>query len=161
MEFTQEVQALVDDPLGGRTPEEVRRICSSDQARHALAHPPQEFLIEKYCREYDCSEEEARAIFEDTKRFLVAGELLDRSLAPSLPVDNMWHGWILFTMDYHDFCSKLGGYVHHRPIPKGDPQQPPLDPTIAVMTAAYGELSDLSFPVELGSYGVMDCKKGP
>lgn len=161
MTHTTDVQALIDDPLGGRAPREVREICASERAAGALAHPPQEFLIEKYCREYDCTEDEARAIFEDTKRFLVAGELLGRSLAPSLPVDNMWHGWILFTMDYHEFCTKLGGYVHHRPIPKGNPAQPPLEPTIAVMMAAYGSVSERSFPQELGSYGIMDCKQGP
>lgn len=161
MSFTAEVQELVDDPLAGRSAEEVREICSSDRAELALAHEPQPFLIEKFCGSHDYTEDEARAIFEDLKRFLVAGELLDRSLAPSLPVDEMWHSWILFTMDYHEFCDKLGGYIHHRPIPKGDPAQPPLDPTIEVMEAAFGEVSPLSFPLEHGSWGIMDCKKGP
>lgn len=162
MSYTDDVTQLIEDPLGGRTPAEVREICSGEVARRAMAHPPQPFLIEKFVKEFDeYSEEDARAIFEDTKRFLIAGELLDRSLAPSLPVDNMWHAWILFTMDYHAFCDILGGYIHHRPIPKGDPAQPPLDPTIEVMEAAYGELSERSFPVALGSWGIMDCKKGP
>lgn len=159
--YTPDVEELIQDPLGGRTIEEVREIMSGPVAKRALAHPPQPFLIEKFlkeCPEY--SAEEAREIFEDTKRFLVAGELLDRSLAPSLPVDTMWHGWILFTKDYHEFGDLLGGYIHHRPIPKGDAAQPPLEPTIAVMEAAYGSVSDRSFPQELGSYGIMDCKKG-
>ncbi|MDQ8043131.1 MAG: hypothetical protein REI11_00890 [Patulibacter sp.] len=161
MQYTPDVAELVDNPLGGRTPEEVREICSSTVALRALAHPPQDFLIEKFCREYDeYTEAEAREIFEDLKRFLVAGELLDRSLAPSLPVDNMWHAWILFTKDYHEFGDLLNGYIHHRPIPKGDAAQPPLEPTIAVMEAAYGSVSDRSFPQELGSYGIMDCKRG-
>jgi len=27
-------------------------------------------------------------------------------------------------------CEKLGGYIHHKPIPPGSPEQQPLDPAI-------------------------------
>lgn len=160
MPFTEDVQDLVNDPLGGRTVEEVQEICSGPAAQQALAHQPLPFMIEKICAHQDLTEDEALEVFEDTKRFLIAATLLDRSLAPSLPVDEVWHAWILFTKDYHDFCDGLGGYIHHRPVPKGDAAQPPLDPTIAVMEAAWGSVSDRSFPQALGSFGIMDCKKG-
>lgn len=161
MAFTPAVQELIDDPLNGRTQEEVREICSSALALKAMAHPPQDFLIEKFCADGEFTPDEARELFVECKRFLIAGELLDVSLAPSLHVDNMWHAWILFTMDYTEFCGILGPYIHHRPIPKGAPEQPPLDPTVAVMEAAYGELDDRFWPQELGAFGIMDCKKGP
>lgn len=161
MAFTDDVQRLIDDPLGGRSVEEVRRLASSELADRVLAHPPQAFMIEKFCAEHDYSVEAAHEIFEETKRFLLIGELLDESLAPSLPVDLMWHAWILFTKDYHEFCALLGGYIHHRPIPSGSAEQPPIEPTVAIMEAAYGSVDDLAWPQELGSYGIMDCKKGP
>lgn len=160
MTYTPEVQQLVDDPFGGRTAEEVRELCESPQAQLALMHPPQPFLIEKFSRDHGFDFADSLALFEEVKRFLVAGEVTGQSLAPSLHVDNMWHAWILFTHDYHDFCGILGGYIHHRPIPKGDGAQPPLEPTVAIMEAAFGTLSDRFWPQELGSYGVMDCKKG-
>lgn len=160
--FTVEVQALVEDPFKGRTAEEVHAICNGPQAAAALAHPAPDFLIEKFGMDSDLSEEELLELFEETKRFLVAGQLLDVSLAPSLPVDLMWHAWILFTMDYHSFSEQLGGYIHHRPIPSGNPDQPPLEPTVEIMEAAYGgPLSEVFWPQELGAYGIMDCKKGP
>ena len=161
MEYTTEVQALVDDPLKGRTPDEVREICTSELAQRAMAHQAQDFLIEKFCADGEFTPEEARELFDECKRFLIAGELLGVSLAPSLHVDNMWHAWILFTMDYTAFCSILGAYIHHRPIPKGNPEQPPLEPTVEIMQAGYGELSDRFWPQELGAFGIMDCKKGP
>lgn len=161
MEYTTAVQELVDDPMKGRTPQEAREICSSAVAQHAMAHPPQDFLIEKFCADGAFTPDEARELFDECKRFLIAGQLLDVSLAPSLHVDNMWHAWILFTMDYTEFCNKVGSYIHHRPIPKGNPEQPPLDPTVKIMQAAYGELSDRFWPQELGAFGILDCKKGP
>lgn len=162
MPYTDEVQALIDKPLGGRTTTQVQELVAGELAKIALAHPPQDFLIEKFCRDYpEFTEAQARGLFEETKKFLVAGEILDVQLAPSLHVDNMWHAWILFTKDYHEFCSLLGGYIHHRPIPSGSPEQPPLEPTVAIMEAAYGELSATYWPQELGAYGIMDCKKGP
>lgn len=31
-------------------------------------------------------------------------------------IDNMWHGFILYTHDYMDFCQRyFGGYLHHVP----------------------------------------------
>lgn len=161
MSHTPEVQALIDDPFGGHTAEELRQLCSTDLARRALAHPPLAFLIDKFCAEYGYAEADARELFEETKRFLVVGRLADQLLAPSLPVDRMWHSFILFTKDYHDFCDLLGGYIHHRPIPSGSPEQPPIEPTAAIMEAAFGALSPVYWPQELGAFGGMDCKKGP
>ena len=161
MSYNPNVQQLIDDPFKGRSAEQVEAICSSAPALRAMAHPAEDFLIEKFCAGENYSRERALALFDETKRFLIAGELLEVSLAPSLPVDTMWHAWILFTMDYTAFCSHLGGYIHHRPIPSGNPEQPPLEPTVEIMQAAYGPISDQFWPQELGAFGIMDCKKGP
>ena len=41
-------------------------------------------------------------------------------------VDEVWHQFILFTEEYHDFCQNIAGkYIHHspstssRPLPQG------------------------------------------
>ncbi|MFC3909139.1 hypothetical protein ACFORL_08630 [Legionella dresdenensis] len=33
-------------------------------------------------------------------------------------IDNMWHTFLLFTRDYHDFCNEYlnGNFFHHDPI---------------------------------------------
>lgn len=35
---------------------------------------------------------------------------------PSKCVDDLWHQFILFTNEYHDYCNKVfGNYLHHHP----------------------------------------------
>ena len=159
--YTQRVQTIIDDPLGGRSEQEVRALVASEGAAEALGHPPLDFLLERYMEHEQLDREEALAVFEETKRFLVLGSQLDMNFAPSVPVDRFWHEWMLFTDDYHTFCHPLGGYIHHTPIPKGSDDQPPLEPTVVAMTVAYGEVSDRCWPVALGASGIMDCCMGP
>jgi hypothetical protein len=161
MAYTEEVQRLIADPFGGRTADDVRALCTSDLALAALEHPAPPFLLTKFAEDEGLDLEQCGDLFEQTKRFLLVGQVLDAHIAPGLLVDKMWHAWILFTNDYHDFCGKVGGYIHHLPIPQGDAAQPPLEPTIAVMEAGFGPLDERYWPIALGSYGIMDCKKGP
>lgn len=39
-------------------------------------------------------------------------------------IDNMWHTFLLFTRDYHDFCNYYleGVFFHHEPIINSDEQ---------------------------------------
>lgn len=40
---------------------------------------------------------------------------------PSVAVDELWHEFIIFTRDYHDFCNNVyGAYLHHDPYGKFD-----------------------------------------
>lgn len=159
--YTTRVQDIIDDPLGGRTDLEVRTLVASDAAAAALRHEAPAYLIDRLAASGELSREEVTQIFEETKRFLVLGTVLGRNFAPSVPVDRLWHEWILFTDDYHTFCHHLGGYIHHTPIPKGSEDQPPLEPTVHAMQVAFGDASDRWWPVALGASGIMDCCMGP
>lgn len=35
-----------------------------------------------------------------------------------IDIDNMWHTFLLFTLDYHDFCTRYlnGQFFHHLPL---------------------------------------------
>jgi hypothetical protein len=160
MTYTDKVQSFIDEPLCGFTEAQLRERVSTELAEIALAHPPQEFLIEKFAKDHGYAEADARALFEDVKKFLLLGSIVSASPAPSLPIDQMWHAFILFTKDYAEFCDKVGGFIHHRPLPSTSDHQPPIEPTLALMTAAYGELSDTFWPAPLGAFGIMDCKAG-
>jgi hypothetical protein len=36
-------------------------------------------------------------------------------------IDHMWHTFLLFTKDYHDFCMKFfGEFFHHQPLSEED-----------------------------------------
>lgn len=104
---------------------------------HAVA-PLQEVLayeneavVRKFVERLNVSLEDARVVFDDTKRWLwlcadqrlklieagdpdaTAPPVIDRSL---FILDEMWHTFILFTKDYTDFCEKyFVFYIHHQP----------------------------------------------
>lgn len=85
----------------------------------------------RFRKHFDVSEEEADAIFEETKKWLwfcaVTYELKRLGkidfivgVIRGLPmIDQMWHNFILHTEAYDYFCNKyLGGIVHHVPTTK-------------------------------------------
>ena len=161
MTYTEAVQRLIDDPFGGRSPEEIRQLCEGTLAQDALAHPADPDMIKKFARDNELTTARCLELFEETKRFLVLGRLAGAQLAPSADIDELWHAWILFTKDYTSFCAKVGGYIHHKPIPTGSPSQPPLEPTISLMQAGFGAIDEAAWPLEVGARGIMDCKMGP
>lgn len=161
MVYTPEVQGLVDDPLGGRSVEEVRVLFDSELVREAMKWPAPQFMIQRFIGANDYTEQAALDLFDEVKKFLIANRVLNVKTAPSEPVDIMWHAWILFTRDYMAFCDSIGGYIHHIPYPKDSPQQPPLEPTIEIMRAAWGDAAAEKWPIELGAFGGRDCKAGP
>jgi hypothetical protein len=54
-------------------------------------------------------------VWDELKAFLVSASTSKGPLRPTARVDVLWHEFILFTRDYHAFCARLGGYVHHMP----------------------------------------------
>lgn len=67
-------------------------------------------VIFKFLDEYDVSEAEALDIFSETKKWLYLchlsnGEDVSISITePLLVIDKMWHTFLQFTREYHQFC---------------------------------------------------------
>jgi hypothetical protein len=83
------------------------------------------YLIEKLLKDHVVdSAEEANALFTEVKRYLVLNQI-DRTKAwkmYSLRVDEVWHQFVLFTVEYSSFCDKyFGHYAHHAPSNAPDP----------------------------------------
>lgn len=88
-------------------------------------------VIFKFARDYAISEAESRMIFKETMKMLwlmvkhqletETGSLDQLPEAfnvhrPMDPLDKMWHEFILFTREYHQFCDEyFGCYLHHVP----------------------------------------------
>jgi hypothetical protein len=80
-------------------------------------------LVYRMVDKYKWEEREARECFEDLKRFLFMAVMADKPVAPTEKLDEMWHNFILYTMDYDEFCkTRLGLFVHHRPRRRDDPK---------------------------------------
>jgi hypothetical protein len=73
-------------------------------------------VIKKFILENSCTEQKARLLFEETKKFLLICALSESSCTPNKLIDQMWHQFILFTYDYQEFCMKTFGFIiHHFP----------------------------------------------
>ncbi len=83
------------------------------------------YLIEKLLKDHVVdSAEQGDALFAEVKRYLVLNQI-DRTKAwqmYSLRVDEVWHQFVLFTVEYSVFCEKyFGHYAHHAPSNAPDP----------------------------------------
>ncbi len=88
-------------------------------------------LILKFVRDYQVSQAQATMLFQETKKmlWLMVKHLLETEHGghadlpetfnihkPMEPLDKMWHEFILFTKEYHQFCALFfGSYIHHVP----------------------------------------------
>lgn len=77
------------------------------------------YLIEKLVNDHVCdSEDEARALFREVKRYLFLNRADQSKLweMHSFRIDEVWHQFILFTRQYADFCNRhYGAYSPHSP----------------------------------------------
>jgi hypothetical protein len=87
-----------------------------------------ETVIAGFLKGYAVTPDEARDLFEQTKRMLwLMNEMRHDQLPQTFGIDNslrgldaMWHTFILFTRDYQQFCLSLfGRFVHHAPAVPG------------------------------------------
>jgi hypothetical protein len=73
-------------------------------------------------KELTLSEDNAKLLFEDLKRFLWVSALVGETVAPPPAIDDAWHVFLLFTMDYAQFCNRfLGCFIHHPPRRPDEP----------------------------------------
>jgi hypothetical protein len=83
------------------------------------------YLVEKLSKDRIVdSAEQASALFTEVKRYLVLNQV-DQTKSwkmYSLRVDEVWHQFVLFTVEYSAFCDKyFGHYAHHAPSNAPDP----------------------------------------
>lgn len=127
----------------------------------ALSFEPPALLIRRFCTEHSVCEAEAHARFEETKKFLVLCANNRRmSYSPSKTVDAMWHQFMLHSRDYFNFCGLVGGYIHHQPSER--PQPECYARTIEDMPKLFGEINQVyweekSADCDDGSVSSCDC----
>jgi hypothetical protein len=83
-----------------------------------------EDIVERFQETWDLPLDECRELFADTLRWLWLAVCADEQPEPvplaisqsTKLIDEMWHTFILFTREYHEFCDTyFGRYVHHDP----------------------------------------------
>jgi hypothetical protein len=90
--------------------------------QRALSFDPPALLIDRFCLEHNVTKGEAEERFLETKKFLVVcASNPTIKYAPSKSIDDMWHNFMLHSLAYFDFCALLGGYIHHQPSERHEP----------------------------------------
>ena len=99
---------------------EIRQSLSKEQGEfiYSLDRFEAPYLQEKLLvdEKFESVEEYQEAFTEFKKYIALIGLHNKKASMASEKVDEVWHQFILFTPQYHEFCRKmLGGYLHHVP----------------------------------------------
>jgi hypothetical protein len=74
-------------------------------------------VVHRFRETWDVTAAEARALFDDLKRYLwlIAEPGLERT-SPVPIVDEMWHTFVVYTVDYREFTVRsFGAFLDHVP----------------------------------------------
>lgn len=107
-------------------------------------------VIEQFCRENpEISGEKARQTFEDLLAWLWLSEnrhqrqLKSHMIAPLIPLDKIWHVFILHTRSYAEFCQHyFNRYLHHEVEHHGKESVLSIDELSAYLHDAYEHLGE-------------------
>jgi hypothetical protein len=126
-----------------------------DETRHNLSHDEelwQEILghdlsivTKTFAERNPQYADQAEDLEVECKRFLyLAAVAPNLSIAPTKPIDEYWHQFILFTEEYEVFCAKFCGFfVYHNPL--GSPNQKTIfEQTQEMVTKLFGEFKNRS-----------------
>lgn len=95
-------------------------------------------VVRRYQDKLELSLEEAKELFEDTKKFLyLCGTNRDLRLSPTEALDKGWHEFLMYTKQYREFCNRYFGEVIHH-VPR-DPENPPTGPNGILLARKLAE----------------------
>lgn len=85
-------------------------------------------VVGRFTQLYDVSFEQAADVFVETKKWLwLASQVESGALSitdPLLIIDEMWHNFVLFTLEYTRYCTDcFGRYIHHAPTTQHDKER--------------------------------------
>lgn len=86
---------------------------------------------------------QATTLEVECKRFLylaaIAPEMI---IAPTKPIDEYWHQFVLFSIEYEAFCKKFcSSFVHHNPLGRSD-QETVFKRTQRMVVHLFGEFRE-------------------
>lgn len=127
--LAEKIETLALDPSERRSLEQLFALASMREvvdielvaSPSLLRAPVQRAIVRKVALTLDITVERATAALRDALTYLdSATRNFPVSLAPSPIVDEAWHQFILFTVDYAAYCDAVAGrFIHHHPIIPG------------------------------------------
>ncbi|MFE5327941.1 glycine-rich domain-containing protein [Embleya sp. NPDC056575] len=93
----------------------------------------------------------------DTAVFLAVGAANPGvRMTPSALVDVGWHAWVLHTVDYAEYCRRIGGFVHH--VPDVGPRTAVEGRADVVRTVEVIKAAGFPVDAELWAVAAGDCE---
>jgi hypothetical protein len=112
-------------------------------------------LLERFVADHGGTLEDAAERFESLKQFMTVCAIKPGIKVASDEIDQMWHTFLLFTIQYRDFCENwLGFFVEHEPFEEARPEYYAITRDFA--EELFGELDPRYWPAE----GKADCTSG-
>ena len=117
-------------------------------------------VVRRHALLHHVSDEEAVQRSKELARFLFACSRSSEALVPSPIVDEIWHDFILDTIEYQRYCNKtFGRLVHHMPQEEvGNELQVRYGATLSFMQKRFGSLSREYWPEECALCDSSGCK---
>ena len=114
-----------------------------------------ERVLERYVIDHGGTMSDARDRFEALKQFMIVCSVKPGIKVTSAEIDDMWHTFLLFTIQYREFCSDwLGRFIEHEPFEAAQPEYYGITRSFA--HDLFGELDARFWPAE----GKADCSSG-
>lgn len=116
---------------------------------------PNDFL-NRYARRKRITRTESERYFVETLRFLWVCAQRDGTSAPSAPIDECWHEFVLHTSLYAQFCQRhFNRFIHHSPSDRRETKK--YAATRAFAEDVFGELDPQFWPQPTHA---ADCDSG-
>lgn len=109
----------------------MKKVATVASLKEVLAYDNQD-VIYRFMKYYDLPLMEVQELFQETKKWLwlsalslEQGHIVRMSIWKEMfMIDEMWHNFILFTKDYHNFCWQyFGQFIHHLPQSQQETEQ--------------------------------------
>lgn len=121
----------------------------------AISGYENERVLERYVIDHGGTLSEARDRFEALKQFMTVCSVKPGVKVTSAEIDEMWHTFLLFTIQYRAFCADwLGRFIEHEPFEEAQPEY--YGVTRSFAQDLFGELDKRFWPLD----GKADCSSG-
>lgn len=112
-------------------------------------------LIDRYVIDHGGTLADAHSRFEALKQFMTVCAVKPGVKVTSPEIDKMWHTFLLFTVQYRQFCLEwLGVFIEHEPFEKAQPEY--YRTTREFAQDIFGVLDERFWPIN----GKADCSSG-
>jgi hypothetical protein len=81
--------------------------------KHKIIGHNFKYFVERLMKENLWTQEYTIRVINEYQKFIYLSTI--QSVAPSFPIDQVWHTHILFSEDYTKMCDIIGTYIHHKP----------------------------------------------